>query len=104
MNDNTGSNAMAQVQNRAMKDPEFRKALLANPAAALEEAVGNKLPAGVTVRVVEEGAREVVIVIPAASSEALSEKELEAVAGGGSWSTCATTTCAYTCTQKPFCG
>ena len=38
MKDNSGSQAMAQIQSRAVKDPEFRKALLANPAAALEEA------------------------------------------------------------------
>lgn len=78
----------SQIHDKLAKDPDFRKQLLANPSAAIESVVGTKLPQGVSVRVVEESPREIVVVVPPAGGQALSEQELESVAGGGSWSSC----------------
>ena len=60
---------------KSLKDDAFRQRLLADPKAA-----------------VEETAETIYLVLPSASpvSEGgkLSDRELEAVSGGGSWSTC----------------
>ncbi len=63
-----------------------------DPRAALEEALSSSeagvgIPPGVTVRVVEEGANELCLVLPQdPSATELSEAQLEAVAGG--WKDC----------------
>jgi hypothetical protein len=71
----------AEIVAKALKDPKFREELKKNPAAAIEKAVGVKLPAGVTVRIVEDSASVVHLVLPP-SGRPLSEKELGKVAGG----------------------
>ena len=73
---------------RSLEDDAFRKALLADPKAAVEQELGTKLPEEVQVRAVEETADTVYLVLPSASPTGeggeLSDRELEAVAGG--WS------------------
>ena len=75
--------------NRSMEDEEFRQRLLDDPKAAVEQELGSRLPEGIEVRVVEETADTVFLVIPSASpiggGAELSDQQLEAVAGGGSW-------------------
>jgi hypothetical protein len=79
-------NPQQQVIDRAGTDPAFRSQLLENPSAAISGLLGIPLPAGVTVRVIEEQPGEVVLVLPSRSMKAgaeLTEENLEEVAGGG---------------------
>ena len=73
--------------NRSMEDEEFRQRLLDDPKAAVEQELGSRLPESIEVRVVEETADTVFLVIPSASpiggGAELSDQQLEAVAGGG---------------------
>jgi Nitrile hydratase, alpha chain len=80
---------------RSLKDESFRQMLLADPRTAVEEELGTRLPEGVRVRAVEESAQTIYLVLPPTTSRAtqqegseLSDRELEGVAGGGTWSTC----------------
>jgi len=68
---------------KAQAEPSFREALLKNPKASIESALGTKLPTSVDLRVVEETATTNYLVLPAATSGELSEAELETAAGGG---------------------
>jgi hypothetical protein len=74
---------------RSLADVAFRQRLLADPRAAVEEELGTRLPEGVRVVAVEETADTIYLVLPIASplgeGGELSERELEAVAGGGTW-------------------
>jgi hypothetical protein len=74
---------------RGLEDESFRRRLLEEPRAALEEELGSRLPEGVRVVAVEETADTIYLVLPIASplgeGGELSERELEAVAGGGTW-------------------
>jgi hypothetical protein len=65
---------------RSLKDPAFRQRLLADPAGTLDGA-GITLPAGHTVRVVQNDAACSYIVIPLAPA-GLSDEVLDSVAGG----------------------
>ena len=79
--DLTGNLELA-VRMRAAADPTFRTALLADPVAVLAETFKLTIPETVRVRVLEEAADEVVLVLPAAMAADLSEAELAEVAGG----------------------
>ena len=73
---------------RSLQDEEFRQRLLDDPKGTLEQELGRGLPEGVQVRVVEESANTIYLVLPSASTLGgqggdLSDQELEAVAGGG---------------------
>jgi len=77
-----------RVVSRACEDDAFRKKLLSNPKAALQDELGVELPAELTVNVHEETPTTGYLRIPAAPkrvemSEELSEDALEGVAGGG---------------------
>ena len=74
---------------KSLQDDSLRQRLLADPKGALEDELGTRLPENIEVRVVEETADTIYLVLPSASplgeDGELSDLELEAVAGGGSW-------------------
>ena len=74
---------------RSLQDDAFRRRLLEDPRAAVEEELGSRLPEGMRVVAVEETAETIYLVLPSTSplgeGGELSDKELEAVAGGGTW-------------------
>src|SRR5688500_15604043 len=91
---------------RTLEDESLRQRLLADPKAAVEEELGTRLPDGVQVIAVEETADTFYLVLPSASplggeGGELSDRELEAVAGGGAtvWGeTCSCGSPGYVCT------
>jgi hypothetical protein len=74
----------ARLLGRAMTDELFRQQLLADPKAAIREALGITLPDSLEVQVMEETASRLCLVLPARprAAGALSEEQLSAVAGG----------------------
>ena len=70
---------------RSLEDESFRQRLLDDPKGAVEQELGSGLPEGVEVRVVEESAQTMYLVLPSTSAVGeggeLSDQELEAVAG-----------------------
>ena len=73
-----------QVVARAWSDEAFKRRLLAEPGAVLREQ-GLEIPAGVDVRMMEDTATAVHLVLPPrppSVSRDLSDEELERVAGG----------------------
>lgn len=87
---------------KSLQDESLRQRLLADPKAALEEELGTRLPDNIEVRVVEETAETIYLVLPSATPIVevgeLSDNELEEVAGGGAteagdWSNTCQTRC-----------
>ena len=77
------SDAQSKLIEKAMKDPAFRAKLIADPKAVIEKELGRKLPDGVKVRVLEDSATAVHLVLPPALVQGqLSDAELESAAGG----------------------
>ena len=74
----------AAIAEKAWKDEAFHKEVLANPNKAYEQYLGRPVPAGMTIKVVEDTPNTVHFVIPAKPANAgeLSDSELENVAGG----------------------
>ena len=70
---------------RSLQDEDFRRRLLDDPKAAVEQELGKRLPEGVEVRV-EETTETIYLVLPGASPVGeggeLSDEELQSVAGG----------------------
>jgi len=69
----------------AAQDPAYRKMLLENPKEVLAKQMGQELPDGITVKVVEESADTIYLVAPyvaPAAGDELSDDDLEKVAGG----------------------
>jgi Nitrile hydratase, alpha chain len=85
-----GGGSRAEVERRliqrSLQDEAFRQRMLADPRAVIEQELGSRLPESVEVRVVEETADTIYLVLPSASplgqGGELSDQELEAVAGG----------------------
>jgi Nitrile hydratase, alpha chain len=86
----TGSGSRAGMERtivqRSIEDEEFRQRLLDDPKGTLEQELGSRLAQSTEVRVVQESADTIYLVLPSASpvGEAgeLSEQDLEEVAGG----------------------
>lgn len=82
----------ARLLARAAQDPEFKRSLLADPRAAIEQEFGVKLPAGVNIRVLEEKGDDYYVVLPlnpeGRGNGELNDAELEAVAGGNCYMDC----------------
>src|SRR5579872_2415747 len=76
-------NAYAKIVAHAWKDPRFKEKLLKNPKVALKE-MGMDIPENFEVRVIEDKANSMTLVLPKApaQSKELSEQELEKLAGG----------------------
>jgi hypothetical protein len=94
-----GGDAQRQIVDRAMQDPDFRTRLLENPQQAIQEELGTSLTTA-TIRVVEEQPGEVVLVLPARTTDsgtALSDEDLERAAGGTTVATVECSTCAAGC-------
>ena len=79
----TATEMRDRILNRAAEDEEFRASLIADPKAAVSAELGTTLPDGFDVVVHEDSATTAHLVLP--PSAALSEADLEAVAGGGDW-------------------
>ncbi len=73
---------MAELLARTLTDDDFRKRLLADPEGTLR-AEGFSLPPEIRVKVVENSADLIHIVLPA-KQEALSDEELDKVTAGAS--------------------
>jgi Nitrile hydratase, alpha chain len=75
-----------RIIQRSIEDEAFRRRLVEDPKAAVEQELGTRLPEEVQVRAVEETADTIYLVLPSASPGGgggeLSDQELEAVAGG----------------------
>jgi hypothetical protein len=92
--------ARDRILKKALTDAGFKKTLLADANSAIEKELGAKLPAGVKIKVVEDTASVVHLVLPTAptvKNSQLSEADLEKVSGGGSG--CSSTQ--MDITQKP---
>lgn len=76
--------ALDSVVQRATRDKAYRERLKKNPASAIKEETGISVPKGFDIRFIENEA-DMTIVLPDAQRAEISEKDLESVAGGGSW-------------------
>ena len=78
-----------QLIAKAIKDEAFRKNLLENPKAAIEEETGIKLPESINLKVLEENPLTFYLILPpkinSETEDELSEAELEMVSGGYDW-------------------
>lgn len=70
---------------KAVEDPGFRKKLIASPHQAIEEVLGQPIPEGTTIEVLEETWNKVYLVLPPEFEphRELSEEELKELAGTG---------------------
>jgi hypothetical protein len=70
-----------QILERAARDTDFRQALVSTPHSAIEAELGIAVPADLKVRVVEAGADELVLVVPA-EGDTVADRDLAAASGG----------------------
>ena len=76
----TATELRTQILDRAAEDSDFRARLIADPKAAISAEIGATIPDGFDVAVHADSATTAHLVLP--PSPALTETELEAVAGG----------------------
>jgi hypothetical protein len=102
----TEGSARADVERRliekSIEDESFRRRLIEDPKGTVERELRTRLPEEVRVVTVEETADTIYLVLPSASTAGgtreLSDRELESVAGAGTWggaSVCEDTACCY---------
>ena len=78
----------ALLISKAMADEAFKSELISNPKAVIAREIGQELPEGVEIEVLESTPKKLYLVLPLKveseemPSDELSDKELEAVAGG----------------------
>ena len=75
---------LAEIRDRAVRDPQFRQRCINDPHGVIREVCGQEVPAGAPpVRFVEQIDEQVFVLPPAqAASHELSERQLEDVVGG----------------------
>lgn len=80
------SSIESKIIARALKDETFKQQLLSNSAVAkaeIEKELGEPLPEGFSVNVIQETPNTAYIVLPyMPSAEGMTEEQLESVAGG----------------------
>ncbi|MEO8120546.1 MAG: NHLP leader peptide family RiPP precursor [Rhodoferax sp.] len=81
MNQETQSNQINSILAKCWADANFKKQLLTDPTAVLK-AEGIEIPAGYTVRVLENTDKVLNYILPPNPNAELSDAELETVAGG----------------------
>jgi hypothetical protein len=78
----------ALLISKAMADEAFKSELISNPKAVIAREIGQELPEGVEIEVLESTPKKLYLVLPLKveseeiPTEELSDKELESVAGG----------------------
>ena len=95
MNNEEQGKKMNQIIAKCWADETFKTKLLADPAATLK-AEGAEVPAGLTVKAVENTDKVFHLVIPAKPTD-LSDEDLDKVAGGGMWAGGGVFTMCMTC-------
>ncbi len=73
---------------KALEDDAFKQELLDNPKAVLERESGQNIPEGLEVKIIEEEANTITLLLPKKyeapqPTDELSDEALENVAGGG---------------------
>lgn len=82
----TGVPALNHLLETAEQDPQAMQRLAGNPRAAVEEALGEKLPAQVQVHLHQRTPGRIRVLLPTSGGHGeLSDTDLEVVAGGGFW-------------------
>jgi hypothetical protein len=85
---------------RSLEDEDFRQSLLDDPKGTAEQELGSHLPESIELRVVEESADTIYLVLPPSATAVgeggeLSDEALEAVAGGDSKGSGGCSLCAW---------
>ena len=87
---------------KSLEDESFRRRLIEDPKAAVEQELGTQLPEEVRVVAVEETADTIYLVLPSTPTAGgegaeLSDQQLESVAGGWDPDTAGQITCQVGC-------
>jgi Nitrile hydratase, alpha chain len=103
MTEATGGGSRAEMERRliekSLQHESFRQRLLDDPKGTIEQELETQLRESIEVRVVEESAQTIYLVLPSASPVGqggeLSDQELDAVAGGFSYEDTSATVCSF---------